>query len=100
MRCFSPPPAEEALVERLRHAYPEMWEAWLSTESRPPHDALDQIMKVDEVSSLLSLPRSTVSDYARREILPSFKLGRHRRFLRSDVLAKVEQLRQPGNAEA
>jgi excisionase family DNA binding protein len=72
----------------------------VSTESHPPHDALDQIMKVAEVASLLSLPRSTVSDYARREILPSFKLGRHRRFLRSDVLAKVEQLRQPGNAEA
>jgi Helix-turn-helix domain len=36
---------------------------------------------------MLLMRESTVQDYARRGVLPSFKIGRHRRFLRSDVLA-------------
>jgi excisionase family DNA binding protein len=37
--------------------------------------------------------RSTVEDYGRRGLLPSLKLGRHRRFVRSDVEAALARLR-------
>ena len=54
---------------------------------------LDELMTADEVAELLHIPRSTVSDYARRGVLPSVKLGRHRRFVRSDVADAIERLR-------
>ncbi len=46
---------------------------------------LDELLTAVEVAELLHIPRSTVSDYALRGVLPSIKLGRHRRFVRSDV---------------
>jgi excisionase family DNA binding protein len=54
---------------------------------------LDELLTADEVAELLHIPRSTVSDYARRGVLPSIKLGRHRRFLRSDIEDAIELLR-------
>ncbi len=54
---------------------------------------LDELLTAGEVAELLHLPRSTVSDYARRGVLPSIKLGRHRRFVRSDVADAIERLR-------
>jgi excisionase family DNA binding protein len=54
---------------------------------------LDELLTADEVADLLHIPRSTVSDYARRGVLPSIKLGRHVRFVRSDVAEAIEQLR-------
>lgn len=54
---------------------------------------LDELLTSDEVAELLHIPRSTVSDYARRGVLPSIKLGRHRRFVRSDVDEAIERLR-------
>lgn len=53
----------------------------------------DELMTAEQVGELLLLRRSTVEDYARRGLLPSIKLGRHRRFVRSDVLAALEALR-------
>jgi excisionase family DNA binding protein len=53
---------------------------------------LDELLTTDEVAELLQVPRSTVSDYARRGVLPSIKLGRHRRFVRSDVANAIERL--------
>jgi excisionase family DNA binding protein len=50
-------------------------------------------MTADQVAELLQLRRSTVEDYARRGLLPSLKLGRHRRFVRSDVEASIARLR-------
>ena len=41
--------------------------------------------------------KSTVEDYARRGLLPSLKLGRHRRFVRSDVIDAVDELRRNGH---
>lgn len=43
------------------------------------------LLTPDEVAALLSVPVSTVRDWARRGVLPSRKLGRHRRFLRTEV---------------
>lgn len=44
-----------------------------------------------EVADFLRLRPSTVADLARRGDLPSIKLGRHRRYLQSDVIAYVQQ---------
>ncbi len=69
------------------------------TESRPstilqrPNDAsgtagrsiLDELLTAKQIAAMLHLRVSTVEEYARRGLLPSVKLGRHRRFLRSEV---------------
>lgn len=54
---------------------------------------LTELMTADQVAALLQMRRSTVEDYARRGMLPSLKLGRHRRFIRSDVEASIARLR-------
>lgn len=54
---------------------------------------LTELMTAGQVAELLQMRRSTVEDYARRGLLPSIKLGRHRRFVQSDVEAALEQLR-------
>lgn len=62
---------------------------------RPRRSALDRnsIMTAAEVAELLRMPRSTVEDYARRDVLPSIKLGRHRRFVRADIERHVDRQR-------
>jgi excisionase family DNA binding protein len=57
--------------------------------------ALDELMTAEQVAALLLLPASTVKDYARRGVLPSIKLGKHRRFVRSQVERAIEGLAQP-----
>jgi excisionase family DNA binding protein len=54
--------------------------------------ALDELMTAEQVAALLLLPTSTVKDYARRGVLPSLKLGKHRRFVRSQVQSAIEAL--------
>jgi excisionase family DNA binding protein len=49
-------------------------------------------MTVKEVADVFRLRLSTVEDYARRGVLPSLKIGRHRRFLRSQVEQAVRAL--------
>jgi excisionase family DNA binding protein len=55
---------------------------------------LAELMTSAEIAELLRMKRSTVEDYARRGLLPSIKLGRHRRFVRSDVEAALVELRR------
>jgi excisionase family DNA binding protein len=50
-------------------------------------------MTAAQLAELLLVRKSTIEDYARRGVLPSLKLGRHRRFVRSDVVRAVDQLR-------
>lgn len=57
--------------------------------------ALDELMTAEQVAALLLLPTSTVKDYARRGVLPSIKLGKHRRFVRSQVEGAIEALARP-----
>jgi excisionase family DNA binding protein len=64
---------------------------WSRTAVRD--DGVDELLTADEVAELLHITRSTVSDYARRGVLPSIKLGRHRRLVRSDVADAIERLR-------
>ena len=55
--------------------------------------SLDELMTAAQLAELLMVRKSTVEDYARRGLLPSLKLGRHRRFVRSDVVRAVDELR-------
>jgi len=52
----------------------------------------EDILTAGDVAELLDLRQSTVEEYARRGLLPSFKLGRHRRFLRAQVVASIAEL--------
>jgi excisionase family DNA binding protein len=54
---------------------------------------LSELLTSRQVAELLQIKRTTIEDYARRGILPSLKLGRHRRFVRSDVEAALTLLR-------
>ena len=54
---------------------------------------LSELMTSAQVAELLHMKRTTIEDYARRGLLPSIKLGRHRRFVRSDVETALERLR-------
>ena len=54
---------------------------------------LTELMTAGQIAELLQMKRSTVEDYARRGLLPSIKLGRHRRFVKSDVEEALAQLR-------
>jgi excisionase family DNA binding protein len=59
------------------------------------HDAgLEQLMTSEQIAALLLMRKSTVEDYARRGLLPSLKLGRHRRFVRADVIHAIDELRR------
>jgi excisionase family DNA binding protein len=53
---------------------------------------LDELMTAQQVAAILQLRVSTVEDYARRGVLPCIKLGRHRRFLRSQVEQAIVRL--------
>ena len=57
-----------------------------------PGSPLDELLTSQQVAALLQLRVSTVEDYARRGVLPSLKLGRHRRFLRSQVELRITEL--------
>jgi excisionase family DNA binding protein len=59
-------------------------------------DRLEELMTAEELAALLLVRKSTVEDYARRGLLPSLKLGRHRRFVRSDVIQAIDELRRRG----
>jgi excisionase family DNA binding protein len=44
------------------------------------------ILQADEVAELLKLRPSTVLDLSRRGILPAFKIGKHWRYRRADLM--------------
>lgn len=56
-------------------------------------DVLGEILTAHQLAEMLSMQRSTIEDYGRRGVMPSIKLGRHRRYIRSDVVALIERLR-------
>jgi excisionase family DNA binding protein len=55
----------------------------------------ERLLTASEVAQVLAVPRSSVYEYARRQRdgLPSIRIGRHRRFVRRDVEAWIEELR-------
>ena len=52
----------------------------------------EDILTAGQVADLLGLREGTVKDYARRGLLPSFRLGKHRRFIRAQVEARIAEL--------
>lgn len=60
-------------------------------------DVREELMTAEQLAGLLQMRRSTIEDYARRGLLPSLKLGRHRRFIRADVLDALDGLRSQGS---
>jgi excisionase family DNA binding protein len=52
----------------------------------------EDILTAGQVAVLLGLRQGTVEDYARRGLLPSFRLGKHRRFIRAQVEARIAEL--------
>ncbi len=50
------------------------------------------LLTAAQVGELLGLRQATVEDYARRGVLPSFKLGKHRRFIRAQLEARLAEL--------
>jgi len=50
-------------------------------------------LTAQEVAEWLRVRPSTVLDLARRAVLPSFKVGKHRRFLRSDIASWLDEQR-------
>jgi excisionase family DNA binding protein len=55
----------------------------------------EPLLTAGEVAELLAVPRTSVYEYARRlgDPLPSIRVGRHRRFYRSDIAAWLTQQR-------
>jgi len=53
---------------------------------------LDQLTTARQIAETLQMRVSTVEAYARRGLLPSVKLGRHRRFIRSEVEQSIARL--------
>ena len=49
-------------------------------------EGVDQILTAEQVASILQVKPCTVGDWARRGVLPSFKLGKFRRFSRLSVM--------------
>ncbi len=47
------------------------------------------VMTASEVASLLRVPQSTVHDWARRDVIPSTKIGRRRMFVRTQIEATL-----------
>lgn len=70
----------------------------MSEPSAEPGGLLEQLVTSAQLAERLHMKRSTVEDYARRAVLPSVKLGRHRRFIVSDVEATLRRLRDEGRA--
>ena len=58
------------------------------------------VMTAAEVAALLKLRPSTIEDYARRGLLPSVRFGKHRRFIRGDVVAAVDEQRSVGSRKS
>lgn len=58
--------------------------------------AAEDLLTAGQVAELLKLRESTVEDYARRDLLPSFKIGKHRRFARAQVEAHISDLLDRG----
>lgn len=53
---------------------------------------LDKLLTFDELNEVLNLPKSTLRYYIAIELIPSLKIGRHRRFVYADVMRAIRKL--------
>jgi excisionase family DNA binding protein len=68
-----------------------VWIIALVTYSTPS----DEVLTAVEAAALLRVKPSTVGDWARQGIIPSFKLGRFRRYSRRAIEGHVAALATP-----
>lgn len=61
-----------------------------SAEERSGGATASDVMTAKQVSEYLQLSERTVHEYAARGLLPSKRIGRHRRFLRSKIDAALD----------
>ncbi len=80
-------------------AHPSADAGRLDRAERPPDSHLSEpLLTPAAVAELLGIPRSSVYEYARNGAIPHLKIGRHVRFLRSDLEAWIETRRDAGRA--
>jgi excisionase family DNA binding protein len=71
----------------LHHTDSVRGEAHIETAST----TADDVLTVSEVARLLQLSPRTVAEYGARGLLPSVKIGRHRRFSRRQLEAMMAE---------
>jgi excisionase family DNA binding protein len=71
--------------------------AGLNSESRPRGLTRADLLTAAQVADLLGVPVSTVREWGRNGTLPRIKLGRHVRFLRTQVEATILSARDVGD---
>jgi excisionase family DNA binding protein len=69
------------------------------SQTEPTQLTASDVMTAAEVAELTKWPVSTVNDYARRGMIPSRKIGRHRLFLRPEIEAVLRGEWTPEAAE-
>jgi excisionase family DNA binding protein len=57
------------------------------TDHKPRPLTASDILRAKDVAKLLHIPVSTVHEWARRGIIPSRKIGRHRILLRFELMS-------------
>ena len=71
----------------------------MSDKVRGQH-VFDELIGVDEAARLLGVPRSWIYSAAEAGRLPSFKVGKYRRFRCSELTAWLEDQRNGGDRRA
>jgi excisionase family DNA binding protein len=62
----------------------------------PSTSLQEPLLTARQVGAMLGgIPSNTVLQYARDGRLPSLRIGKHVRFLRSDVAAELDRMRSP-----
>jgi len=94
------------LASRQRNEAPRIEEEPGGRRSRAPRPrngplqrqaaTADDVLTVAEVAAMLKLPARTVAEYAARGVLPSVKIGRHRRFSRGELEGLMRSAAEDG----
>jgi excisionase family DNA binding protein len=61
--------------------------------SRPGGILREPLLDARQAATLLGIPRSSVYDYAKRGELPHVRVGRHVKFIRSDLEGAIAERR-------
>jgi len=69
----------------VSRAQPGTKDVWRPTIGSSRRLTADDVMTARDVAALLHAPVSTIEDWARRDILPSVKIGRRRLYIRESI---------------
>jgi excisionase family DNA binding protein len=89
-------PLREFDASLSANAHPDPESLPVSTDS-PSIDVMAGlgILQAHEVAELLKLRQSTVLDLSRRGVLPAFKIGKHWRYRRAELIDWIANRTQP-----